>query len=440
MKKLDIEGYEQRAIAYMDEDGFPAAVPAQVEVQGEEVIVRPAKGVSIACLAGKKVNVVLNHIRPLPSGGYADRSYVVLVGVAETEERALTLRSWKAYGWSEARKPFPEYVEVSTHRARTYLRQLGKRLGVDFKPRIGALWTFMRVLRFPFLSAMAASVAVGAAIALYKGLFSLSLTLLTFLGLALLHLALNVANDYFDTLLGADTANTRPTPFSGGSRSIIYGLVSVTGAKQLYLSLFALGSAIGVYLAWSRGLLEIIALGLTGLFLAYFYTAPPLKLSYRGLGELAVAIGFGPLVVLGTYLVQARAFSPEVLAASLPTGVLIALILYVNEIPDAPFDRAAGKRQLVARLSKDEALRLLVALFAFAYTSMALLPFLGLGPPTAWMGLLTTPLAALVYRRARESFEDQYAMIPIMALNIKNSILTCLLLAAGYALWPLLGA
>ena len=83
------------------------------------------------------------------------------------------------------------------------------------------------------------------------------------------------------------------------------------------------------------------------------YTAPPLKFVYRGLGEIAVAVGFGPLMLLGGYVVQTRgALSWEPFVASLPIALLVALILYVNEIPDRRGDARAGKRTLPVRLSK----------------------------------------------------------------------------------------
>ena len=85
------------------------------------------------------------------------------------------------------------------------------------------------------------------------------------------------------------------------------------------------------------------------------YTAPPLKFVYRGLGEIAVAIGFGPLMLLGAYVVQTRGvLAWEPFVASLPIALLVALILYVNEIPDRRGDARAGKRTLPVRLSKEQ--------------------------------------------------------------------------------------
>ena len=67
---------------------------------------------------------------------------------------------------------------------------------------------------------------------------------------------------------------------------------------------------------------------------------------HRGLGELAVFAGFGPIMTLGAYFVQAREYAWEPFLISIPVGILIALVLYVNEVPDRPGDAAAGKRTL----------------------------------------------------------------------------------------------
>jgi 1,4-dihydroxy-2-naphthoate octaprenyltransferase len=437
--RVELEAYEQRAVSFIDDDGYPVTVPAEVELEDGRLRVRLAKGFDPAKLSGRKVNVALNHITPLPGGGYTDRRYVTFVGPAVSVGDRLLVEPERSFRWNEKEVPFPEYVEVSTPRARRYLESLGRKLGVDFKPSIGAFWRFFRVVRFPFLIATAVPVAIGGGVAFYHGTFDIVLLLLTFLGLALIHMGLNVANDYFDTLLGADPANRRPTPFSGGSRSILYGLITESGARALYIALFGSGTAIGLYLALTRGLVPILGLTALGLFLAYFYTAPPIKLAYRGLGELAVGTGFGPVIVMGTYFVQRQAFTVDALVASIPIGILIMLILYVNEIPDAEFDAIAGKRHLVTRFTREQALSFLAASLAAVYVVIALIPVLRLGPPTVLIALATIPLAVRVYRGAKANFGKQYEMIPTMALNVNNAAITGALLAAGYYIGALLG-
>ena len=114
---------------------------------------------------------------------------------------------------------------------------------------------------------------------------------------------------------------------------------------------YAVGIAIGLYLVATRGI-ELLWIGIAGVFLSIFYTAPPFKLVHRGLGEICVALGFGPIMVLGTYFVIAQRFTFEAFYASLPVALLIMLVLYVNQIPDKPADEKAGKNTIVVRLSQ----------------------------------------------------------------------------------------
>ncbi|MCS7146264.1 MAG: prenyltransferase [Nitrososphaerota archaeon] len=432
IRREDLKNFEQAALAFIDEDGYPSTIPVTPFERDGTFAFRLPRGVEGRKIEGKRVNLLLNHITPIPSGGYTDRRYVGFKGSATIREELLELKAERKYGWDEKVTPFPEYVEVSTPRAKSYLEDIGKKLGYTFKPGIGLFWTVFRAVRMPFLVATATPVTVGAAAAFYQGFFDPLLFALTLLGLSFIHLALNVANDYFDTLLGADVLNKRPTPFSGGSRAIIYGILNPQEARILYSSLFAAGVSIGAFLAMTRGVLEIVSLTALGFFLSYYYTAPPIKLAYRGLGELAVFLGFGPVIVMGTYFVQAQSLSLSALMASIPMGILVMQILYVNEIPDAPYDRQAGKMTLLTRLSRKQALVFLATSMTATYLSIALIPLLRLGPPTVLAALATIPLSYKVFRGVVQSFGEPYSMIGTMSLNVKNTTLTGLLIAAGY--------
>src|SRR3954453_17251758 len=119
------------------------------------------------------------------------------------------------------------------------------------------------------------------------------------------------------------------------------------GTLQLMaVGFYAVAIAIGLFLAVDRGFWALFGIGLAGVLISVFYTAPPLKLVHRGLGEICVGVGFGPLMVLGAYYVQAQRFTFEALYASIPVGIFIALVLYMNEVPDRAGAAAAGKRPL----------------------------------------------------------------------------------------------
>ena len=123
----------------------------------------------------------------------------------------------------------------------------------------------------------------------------------------------------------------------------------------LAAAFYLVAAAIGLVLLALRPSAALLVIGVVGIIVSLGYTAPPLKLVYRGLGEVAVAVGFGPLMLLGAYVVQTGgALTWEPFVASIPIALLVALILYVNEIPDRRGDARAGKRTLPVRFSRDD--------------------------------------------------------------------------------------
>jgi 1,4-dihydroxy-2-naphthoate octaprenyltransferase len=188
----------------------------------------------------------------------------------------------------------------------------------------------------------------------------------------------------------------------------------------------------GLYLVVERESLELLALGVAGVFISVFYTAPPFRLVHRGLGELTVALGFGPIMVLGAYVVQAKELSLEAGIASIPVAILIALVLYVNEIPDRPADVAAGKLTLPARLSPAVVTNLYLAAALGAFAAVAIAAALGVIARPALLALLALPLALQVYRGLRAKYDDPYGLMPAMGKGVQLHLLAGLLLFAGY--------
>src|SRR3989338_9956599 len=213
-----------------------------------------------------------------------------------------------------------------------------------------------RAFRIPFFTATIIPVAFGSIAAWHDANhFSWPRFFLAMIGAILIHAGTNTANDYFDHISGADQANPNPTPFSGGSRVIQEGLIPAKKILLMSLSCFALGSAIGLYLNHLVGGNVILILGAIGVFLGIFYSAKPFRIGYGTFGELAVCIGFGPLMVMGAYYVQAKTLPMSAFLISIPIGILIALVLCINEFPDYDGDKAAGKRTLVVILGKKNA-------------------------------------------------------------------------------------
>jgi 1,4-dihydroxy-2-naphthoate octaprenyltransferase len=288
-------------------------------------------------------------------------------------------------------------------------------------------------LRAPFFTADLVPVLLGTALAWARtGAFNLWYFLLTLFGAIFINAGTNMTNDYFDHVWGSDEVNTEfANPFTGGSRLIQMGLVKPKEMLWQGIAFFVAASLIGLFLAFTRSW-TVLWLGIVGVFCGYFYTAPPVRLSRTGLGELLVGLCLGPLTAAGAYVVQTRSLGWESLIASIPVGLLIALVLWINEFQDAPADAQVGKRHLVVRLGRRRAATVYGVLLGLTYLSIVAGVLLAGVTPFALIGLLTAPLAVKAYRIAREHYDHPRELTPANALTIRIHLLTGLLLALGY--------
>jgi len=204
---------------------------------------------------------------------------------------------------------------------------------------------------------------------------------------------------------------------------------------------YILAGIIGLALLALRGSPALLTIGVLGFIVSIGYTAPPLKLVYRGLGEVAVAAGFGPLMLLGAYVVQTRgSLIWEPVVASLPIALLVALILYVNEIPDRRGDARAGKRTLPVRLGRSTVIAGYRVAAVAAYAIVVVGVALGLLPIPTLLALLTIPLAVQVSRGLEPNYDNPYGLMAVMGVNVKVHLYAGLLLLAGYLVVLVLGA
>ena len=143
-------------------------------------------------------------------------------------------------------------------------------------------------------------------------------------------------------------------------------------------------------------------------------------------------LGFGPITTLGAYYVLTGRFSLEALYISIPIAILIALVLYVNEIPDREGDAAAQKRTVVVRWSKKAVVRVyaLSAWLAFALISIG--GATGITPIWTQIAMLPAPLAVKVWRDIDQYYERPYSLMQAMQVNIGLHLSTGLLLVGGY--------
>ena len=420
--------YDRAVVAWVGADGYPVSLATEyaVDAAGTAVTVGPVP-TALQPPEHGDVIVTFSHVRPQPGMGYDQRRYVNLWGRAERTGAGLRVEVSRASGWDENETPFFEYAERSVGTARRYLDEVGSR------PRLSLGWTVFLATRLPFLTATLVPVALGGAVAARHHLFHWGWFLLALLAAVAVHLGLNMANDLYDQASGADEANATPTPFSGGSRVLQYGLVSRRGMLTGCISLYALAVGIGVFLAAARGW-GLLGIGGVGVFLSLAYTAPPFRLVHRGLGEPVTALGFGPVMAVGTFYACAGRWSWETIVASIPVAILIALVLYVNQIPDRAGDAAAGKRTLIVRWSPSAALAGYTASVVAAFVAVVVEAAVGVTPRWTLLALLPAPLAIKVRRGMRAHYARPYELMPAMQTNIALHLFTGLLLVAGYLL------
>lgn len=242
------------------------------------------------------------------------------------------------------------------------------------------------------------------------------------------HAGANVINDYYDALSGCDAANTeRQFPFTGGSRFIQNGVLSLRATGIFGYALLAAVIPAGLWLTAVSGA-ELMLIGLAGLVVGWAYSAPPLKLQSRGLGEFAITAGW-LLVVIGSDFVQRHGFSFVPVAAGLGFALLVANVLYMNQFPDVRADAGAGKYTLVVRLGVARARWGYVVIAALAYGWPLLMVLLGQLPVAALIALLPA-IASIAAARQLWSRAGQPAeLAPALKLTILAASTHGLLLA-----------
>ena len=262
------------------------------------------------------------------------------------------------------------------------------------------LLVWVRALRLPFLGASVLPYAAGAL--LLPAHTRAAPFVLGLLAVAFAHLAANLANDLADTRSGVDARDPVPYGFFGGSKVILEGLLparSIARGSAFFagLSLLALGG-----LVWLEGSPGLLLFGALALALGLAYSLEPLRLSYRGGGEILVGILFGPVTVAAGGAAQGVPLDePALWLAGVPLGFFTSAILFANEVPDAPDDAAAGKRTLVVRCGRSRGWLLFAAASLLGYLSLGGVVAAGWAGPVALAGTAGLALGASALVRLR---------------------------------------
>jgi 1,4-dihydroxy-2-naphthoate octaprenyltransferase len=257
---------------------------------------------------------------------------------------------------------------------------------------------YFAATRPAFLTASLMACLIGLALAWHDGLaFDVPLALITLLFAMLTQAGVNVLNDYYDALNGTDAQNTeRIFPFTGGSRFIQNGVLTLAQTRNFGFALMACVAAAGLWLM-ARSAPQLLYVGLAGLFIGWAYSAPPFRLNSRGLGELCVTAGILAITV-GTDFVQRKGFAIDPFVAGLSYALLTTNLLYINQFPDRAADTAAGKLHWVARLEVQHARWGYALVVALAYIWLLSSVLLGWLPMLALIALFALPLSVQAAR------------------------------------------
>ncbi|GAB2802312.1 prenyltransferase [Streptomyces daliensis] len=255
----------------------------------------------------------------------------------------------------------------------------------------------VRLGRVKFLLQSSSVVGAGTAVAVAaSGGFSPRMYLLVLLFAWLGHLMTHYCNEFFD--LDADRANPSPTSWTGGSRVLVDGLLPprVSLSAAFVLLFCALCTAMALPTAGQR----LVAVAV--LAVSWFYTAPPVRLNYRALGEVACATVLYALVPLLAFLAQSTPVTPELFAY---LGVVFALQLLrclIMNLPDIPGDQRVGKTTLAGVLGPSNVTRAYAGGNALVYAAVAVVTVTGTLPPVTGGALLATlPIPVWVASRLR---------------------------------------
>lgn len=266
------------------------------------------------------------------------------------------------------------------------------------------------------------------------GHFHFLLFIGTFAAVASLQIGANLVNDYYDYLKGIDTGNTL-----GAGGLIQQGLIKPTRVLSFGLTWLTLGVLLGAIVAFSGGW-PIYLFGLAGLLCAYFYSATPRALSALALGELVSFIIFGPLITLGTYMVETGRFDRTVLLYSIALGLLATTVIHLNNMRDAETDAQARKRTLASLFGLAWSRALSLILLLGAYVIIIALGLPRNAPHLVLITLWTLPTLAVVVTsvfRTDTPAGLHLAMRQALKLELTFGILLVLALVLS-ALWNVL--
>jgi 1,4-dihydroxy-2-naphthoate octaprenyltransferase len=284
--------------------------------------------------------------------------------------------------------------------------------------------------RPPFLWLTFSVVSLGAVLAMYSGAaWSTPLFALILLGALAAHISVNLLNEVHDARSGLDTLTQR-TPFSGGSGALQRTPQALVWAESMGYVLLGVMIAIGVYFIELRGW-GLFPLGLLGLLIVLSYTPKITRSPWLCL--IAPGLGFGPLMVMGTYYVLMGHYSWLAFFVSLIPFFLVNNLLLLNQFPDYEADKQVGRRNLLIAAGLNQGVSVFRWFLLAAFLTLVLLVALTWLPLWALLGLLSLTFALPLWLKLRQDDVQGPHLHSVLAWNVVVNLTTPLLIALG--LW-----
>ena len=235
---------------------------------------------------------------------------------------------------------------------------------------------------------------------------SLPWFILAVISIFLIEIGKNAVNEVVDYHSGVDRDidEDKKTHFSGGKKTIVQGKLTVSQVKKAAVYTYIPAVVIGLIIVVFREF-NVIWIGIAGVGASLLYSIPPFKFAYRGLGEAAVGFTFGPLLVSGMNLMLTGALDLKVLAVSVPIGLLIANVLWINQFPDYETDKKGDKRNWVVRLGRKSSAYIHGLLFLSAYLCFIALSIIYKSYIMLLPGV-SVPFAVKSFKNAMKNYDD----------------------------------
>lgn len=297
-------------------------------------------------------------------------------------------------------------------------------------PKIAAWYSASRPRT---LTATYAPLGIAAAVSIQDDVFEFIPFVLALIGVLFLQVAANLINEYFDYTRGADKLKE-----AGQGMTIKMEILSPREVLIGAVITVVAGSLVGLYLLAQSGPL-LWGIGMGGVLVVIAYTAGPFPLAYNGLGEIAVGIFMGPMIIVGAYYVMDTNVYWGLVSISLPIAFMVAAILHANNIRDMEADRAVNKRTLSVLFGLGFARAEYAFLVGGAYVALLVLVLTGQMPVLTLLAMVTAregmALIRIIYSRT-----DTPSLHQAQGRTAKLHGQFALMMVAGWVIWLIIRA